>query len=177
MEEPGGAWRSEEEPGEGIPVVKTDKMNVLGSVLCADGTEDQAISHRISCAWGCYHKWSHVLESGAPLDVRLVFWTRTVLPSLLWGLQTTRSHTHNSSFLKLLTCQKQQVRKMMKVKRRVVSEGGPLEPWLEWHIRSHKLAGEHINRLGINVFDKPHDLKRTWAAHISRFGLVLAPPT
>ena len=59
----------------------------------------------------------------------------------------------------------------MKVKRKILSEGGPLEPWLEWHIRSHRLAGGHINRMGINVFDKLHALKEMWAGHISRFGL------
>jgi hypothetical protein len=156
---------------DGVLIPKSDRITCLGSVICGNVAEGPAFEHRISKAWSCYHKWSHMLESRVPLDKRLHFWSTTVLPSLVWGLQTTRSQDSTSPFQKLLTCQKLQIRRMMKCKRQKLSEKGPMEPWLDYHIRSHRNAQQVIDNSGINVHSKLHDLKRSWAGHVARFGM------
>ena len=106
-------------------------------------------------AWGCFHKSSHVLLSTASLKSRLLFWEKPVGVSLLW----------------LSTCQRQQVRRMLKTRRKPVSES-QLEPWLEWQIRSYKTAIHCIDKYNVNVYWKAQQLKRSWAGHIIRFGRV-----
>ena len=58
---------------------------------------------------------------------------------------------------------------MTKCKRRVTE--GVSEPWLDFHIRSLHSASEIINNIGLNVHSKLDELKASWAAHISRFGI------
>ena len=147
----------------------SDSIVVLGSVICANGDEAPAIRHRISAAWACFHKWSHILTSTAPLLNRLHFWDKTVGKSLIWGLQTLRSQEKSKTFRSLLTCQKQQVRKMMKVKRRV-QEDGSYEPWLDWHVRSFHAAGNAIRNAGLDLAEHFLCLRRSWAGHLCRLG-------
>jgi len=153
-----------------VKVCKSDAFVALGSVITADLKEGPAYMHRISQSWRCYQKWATVLASNAPLDVRLTFWSRTVLPSLLWGLQTTRAQKLDGAFKKLLSCQKYQVRRMLKCKRRPINEH-EMEPWLDYQIRSLRTASAVIERAQINVLTKLQDLKRSWAGHIARFGV------
>ena len=158
-----------------MQIPKSDSIVCLGSVISGN-LEGPAFQHRISQAWKCYHKWSHVLESRAPLSKRLQFWSATVLPSLTWGLQTTRGQYGTLPYHKLLTCQKLQVRKMMKVKRKRYGSDGTIEPWLDYHIRSHRHARSVIDNAGVNVHERLEELKNSWAGHVSRFGLSHKEP-
>ena len=54
-----------------VKIARADYFVCLGSVISRDLKEAPAFEHRISRAWSCYHKWSTVLESRAPLDARL----------------------------------------------------------------------------------------------------------
>ena len=153
----------------GVVIPPSSQITCLGSVLTGTLDEKPAFEHRIDRGWVCYHKWAHVLQSNAPLASRLQFWSKTVLPSLLWGLQTTRSQNKASAFHKLLFTQKLMIRKMMKSKRKIVD--GVQERWLDYHIRSLRATLDVIDRFGVNVHRKLHDLKTSWAGHISRFGV------
>ena len=111
-----------------------------------------------------------MLESSAPIRTRVFFWSRTVLPSLLWGLQTLRGQD-NKAFKRLSFCQSLQIRKMMKAKRRPIegSRSGRLEPWLDWHIRIVRTATSVARSLNLCVINKLSTLTQSWAAHIARF--------
>ena len=58
---------------------------------------------------------------------------------------------------------------MLKTKR-LVKPNRDYEPWLDWHIRSFRKAGQAVRDFDISVKDKLERLKRTWAGHIVRFG-------
>ena len=135
-----------------------------------DLREEPAVIHRVQAAWLCYHKWGHILESHASLGCRLHFWERTVLPSLLWGLQTTRAQNSKTILNRLRSCQACMVRKMLKIKR------FPNEAWLDWHKRSFRRVHELIQEHGISVTTKLEEAKRSWAGHCIRFGLADKPP-
>ena len=154
---------------EGVWIPKSDQITCLGSVISGSLNEKPAYEHRIAKGWKCYHKWSRVLESNAPLPSRLLFWAKTVLPSLLWGLQTTRSQNKASAYHKLLFAQKLQIRKMMGSKRKINDEGAA-EKWLDYHIRTLRKALDVINDAGLNIHCKLQNLKESWAGHIARFG-------
>ena len=99
---------------------------ILGSQLCSDQNELPTIEHRIRCAWSRYDKWEHILESTADMKLRAKSWSKTVLVSITWGLQTTRALNKVASS-KLLTCQKCMFRRMAKVKRRLLGDTDELE--------------------------------------------------
>ena len=82
-----------------VKVYKSDSFVALGSVITADLKEGPAYMHRISQSWRCYQKWATVLESNAPLDVRLTFWSRTVLPSLSRLLSVNYGYNNNNNNL------------------------------------------------------------------------------
>ena len=115
--------------------------------------------------WACYNKWAHILESKASVATRIAFWNRTVLHSLLWGLQTTRAQDKGQVLNRLLSCQKCMFRRMFK---RTRMSG---ESWLDWHKRSFRHAGDLIREHNANIVDKLHALKRSWAGHCVRFGM------
>ena len=66
--------------------------------------------------------------------------------------------------------QKLMFRKMLKTKR-LVTPNKEYEPWLSWHIRSFRKAGQAVRDLDVGITDKLESLKRSWAGHIVRFGL------
>ena len=151
-------------------IFKSSAIKVLGSMIREDLKEGMAFEHRIHCGWACYRRWSHILESSASIASRVVFWEKTVLHSLLWGLQTTRAQNIGCILERLLSCQKCMFRKMLKSKRR------PGETWLDWHKRSFRRVGEIMLEHNSNVLDKLHNLKQNWAGHCVRFGLRLKEP-
>ena len=152
---------------EGVAVDKCESLVILGSLVSCDSCENLVVEHRIECAWKCFYKWLHVLTSDATLECRIKFWALTVLRSLMWGLETIRpSHkTHQ----RLKTTQRLMIRKMLRIKRKPVNQTD-LEPWLEWQIRSMKLAGTIIKQHRINVADSIIDKRFNWAKHIARMG-------
>ena len=111
----------------GVSINCCNSFVCLGSVISVDLFETHAIKHRIDRAWSCFHKWDTILLSSAPLNTRLAFWSLTVLPSLLWGLETTWCQAHTRAFKKLASCQRLQVCKMLKFKRKPLGNG-TLEP-------------------------------------------------
>ena len=154
---------------QNVKIPRSDNIVVLGSTISGNMDESPAIEHRVTKAWACFHRWSHILLGTGSLGSRLRFWERTVGASLLWGVSTLRSHTANGVFSKLLTCQRQQVRRMTKIKRCPI---GPdqLEPWVQWQIRSYGIVMRIIDKYNINVFYKAQELKRRWAGHLIRYG-------
>ena len=154
----------------GVAIQSTNSFVCLGSVIAANLYETLAIEHRIQRAWACFHKWSKVLLSSAPLSSRLAFWSTTVLPSLTWALETTRDQTHTAAYQRLASCQRKQVVEMLKCKRKPISPGR-LEPWLDYRIRSLRTARLVIQRQQIDVLDFVFQKKTKWAQHVARFGL------
>ena len=104
-----------------------------------------------------------------PVKNRLAFWCSVVLPSLLWGLETTRDQTHTAAYEKLVSCQHDQVVKMLKCKRRSDPDGR-LEPWQDYRIRSLRIARDLVRKQQISVLDARFDKKSFWAAHVERRG-------
>ena len=122
----------------GLEIDKVRQLKVLGSIVTDDCFERQVVDHRISCAWSCYNKWKHVLESRASLDARLCFFNKTVAKSMLWCLETTR---YDGDLDSRLNCaHRRMVRRMMRLKRH------PNEKWLDWHKRSFSRAKQAVDR-------------------------------
>ena len=149
-----------------IPPV--DHFVALGSMICIDGNEGPALRHRTGRAWGVFHKWSHILTCRAPLDIRMKFWSRVVLPSMTWGVQTLREPTLVNSQAYCF-CQKLMVRKMMRTTRKC--HGKHSEDWLEWHKRSLSDAWVVAVRNKVGLAQVVRDLRENWAGHISRLGV------
>ena len=72
---------------KGVPIVQTEEINVLGSIISASGSERDAFDHRISCSWKCYHKWAHIFSSSADLTHKINFWYKTMFRSMTWAVQ------------------------------------------------------------------------------------------
>ena len=154
----------------GVLIPPCNQFVCLGSVISHDLYETHAFEHRIQRSWLCFHKWASVLMSEAPLVTRLEFWSRVVGPSLLWGLETTRDQSHTKAFKRLITCQRMQIVKMLKCKRRPVN-GQTLETWVEYRIRSFRTARKILQDNGLNVSETLMSKKLKWAGHLARFGL------
>ena len=69
-----------------VLIPSADHFVILGSLIFIDGNEGPALRHRSGKAWGVFHKWAHILTCKAPMDTRMKFWSRVVLPSLTWGI-------------------------------------------------------------------------------------------
>ena len=150
-----------------VLIPRTDSMTILGSVVCINGEEGPALRHRMLKAWGVFHKWSHILTCSAPLQARVLFWARVVLPSLTWGVQTLRAPTQtlNTAFA---FCQKLMFRKMMRQGRKC--HGGWVEPWLEWHKRTLGAAW-NVATKRVNVEHVIQSKSLSWAGHLARLGV------
>ena len=98
-----------------------------------------------------------------------------VCPSLLWGLETTRDQSHTKAYAKLASCQRMQIAKMLKSKRRPIDDNN-IEPWLDYHIRTLRVARDVINRAGVGVIQALRQRKLKWAGHIARFGTEYREP-
>ena len=154
-----------------IPV--SQEVTVLGSIIRVDGHEQPAFHHRIQKGWACFHKWEHILCSSAPLPARLRFWSKVCEPSLLWGLQTVRmQNTKGLSALQF--CQRMQIRKMLKLKRKPI--GGHLEEWLDWQKRTLSKAGQICREFRIDIRERFLSRRVTWAGHFARLGVLSHVP-
>ena len=160
---------------EGTKFFRSDSIVILGYVFRGDLQEEATIDHRIRSAWSCFNKWAHILQSEASMTCRIQFWAKTVLRSLLWGLQTTRALTKESS-TRLLACQKYMYRRMAKVKRRPIEGTAELEPWINFQIRSMQNAGKIIRDTRTSVLDELDKSKTSWASHVSRMGKAHRAP-
>lgn len=155
----------------GVPVQRVTELKVLGSLVCARGEERKTYEHRLKSAWACFWKWRHVLECSAPIGARLKFWMLTVGRSMLWGLSTTRADVYNAE--RLAITQRNMVRRMLRIKRRPVDTEPTLilEPWVEWQIRSLRHAANVITENNSSIIQHLVQERRSWAGHISRFGM------
>ena len=97
-------------------IKQSDAIIALGSLIKADSSEQDTVNHRVSAGWACYRRWASVLESPASISSRATLWTKTVLMSLTWGLQSLRGDNYVAE--KLDFVQAQMFRKMVKFKRR-----------------------------------------------------------
>ena len=59
----------------------------------------------------------------------------------------------------------------IKRKKSVGSRTGRLEPWVDWQVRSLRVAMQAIDQREINIMRKLDDLKHYWVAHICRMGM------
>ena len=154
-------------------IPSSDSLVVLGSVVCIDGSEKEAVRHRIGKAWGVFHKWEHILTSRAPITARLSFWARVIGPSLGWGLQTLREPCLvTKSTLK--ACQNMMIRKMLRIKRQ--RHGDIVEPWLGWQQRSLSQARSVALESGIEVLTNLEDTRSNWAGHLIRLDSATGHP-
>ena len=172
-------WAPEGDEGflmrSGAKIYRSGSVTILGSEFRADLQEEATVNHRIQCAWTCYNRWSHILQSNANMSCRIQFWAKTVLRSLLWGLQTTRALTREASS-RLLACQKYMFRRMAKVKRRPIEGTAELEPWLDFHIRSLRDAGKIIRDHNCSVLVELDKSKNSWLEHVLRMGTYHRDP-
>jgi len=159
----------------GVSILRSESIKILGSIFRADLQERAAVEHRIQAAWACYKKWSYILESSARLSCRVTLCVKTVLRSLLWGLQTTRALKKDAA-TKLLACQKYMIKRMMKVKRKPMAGTNRLEPWIDYNIRSMRNAGRIIDFYQVSVLHILDKTKREWSSHIARMGTEHRPP-
>ena len=157
-------------------IPRVSELKVLGSVITSRGDERRTYEQRISAAWGCYWRWSHVLECSATIQTRLRFWMLTVGRSLLYGLSSTRENSFNSERLDIV--QRNMIRRMMKLKRQVIAwvdsaEGSvPVyEQWVDWQIRSLRRARDEILKAGLKISCKLTQERTFWAGHVGRFDL------
>jgi hypothetical protein len=157
-----------------VLVPASQNMIILGSYVSLDIHETPAFKHRVGRAWACFHKWEHILCSTAPLAARVRFWSRVVLPSILWGLQTVRGE-NNEGVSALRFCQNLQLRKMMRLKRKPIGEH-TLEPWLDWQIRTLRQAAEIGRHYNVDVSNKFQELRISWAGHVARLGVLSLEP-
>jgi hypothetical protein len=161
---------------DGKRIYRSDEIKILGSIVTGCLDEMPTVKHRCGAAWACYRKWAHILENQiAPINLRIRFWAKTVLRSLLWGLETTRELTLEAQ-AKLRSCQKWMVRKMLRLKRRPNKVGVGLEPWLDYHIRALTTAGKIVSDLGVCVLDNLSSNKQKWVNHVLRMGTAGKPP-
>ena len=102
------------------------------------------------------------------ISKRILFWRKTVGASMLWGLESTRSHktTHKN----LIRTRRQQVVRMMGIKRRVF-EGGVVEDWIVWHKRRYREAKQVITSCDIDIIKILKARRISFAGHVIRFGL------
>ena len=142
---------------------RSEHLEVLGSLIRSDIKETDAFRHRISKAWGVYHKWQHILTCDCPLKPRVAFWQKVVAPSLLWGLQTCRD-PNSVSLGHLKACQHLMLRKMMRTHRR---KG---ELWLDWHIRTLSSARDLARFSNIGIEQQLLERREKWAGHLIRLG-------
>ena len=157
-----------------VLIPASDNLIVLGSMLTLTGHETQAFRHRVAQSWACFHKWQHVLCSRAPLAHRVSFWTKVVLPSLLWGLQTLRAH--NKEGIKAIQfCQSLQFRKMMRLKRLPLGDNA-IETWLDWQIRTIDKTREVAAHFHCEVAARFHEQRFNWANHVARLGIKSKQP-
>ena len=77
---------------------------------------------------------------------------------------------------KILSCQKWMLWKMLYIKWRPNCDGNGLEPWLDFHERSLRAAGNIMNDLMICAVQSLEDNKRKWIGHIVRMGSEEKPP-
>ena len=157
----------------GIVVRRVDKMNILGSIVCADATEGPAIEHRITQSWRCFHKWAHIFSSKATIESKLQFWKKTVFRSMTWGVETLRED--NTLVGKLATAHKFMVRKMLGLKRRPQLDDHEnvigVEKWLDYFKRSMSRAGSEIRKVNMEMQALINGERIRWASHLSRMGL------
>ena len=60
---------------------------------------------------------------------------------------------------------------MLGHKRRPIEGTDEVEPWLDWQIRTMRVAEQVANRFGINIEQKFHDLRKQWSEHVIRLGV------
>ena len=99
--------------------------------------------------------------------LRIQLGCKTVLRSVLWGLQTTRCQGHRAITQHLVTSQKNSIRKILRIKRRQV-HAGKLQSCLEWQICSLRRATKVTTEYDVDISQKLHSLKEAWAGHVAR---------
>ena len=144
-------------------------MEILGNIVTTCGSEVEAMNHRASKSFGVFWKWSKVLLCRqTDIAKRMIFWRKTVGASMLWGLESTRSH--NTTHKILIRAQRQQVVRMMGIKGRVF-EGGIVEDWIDWHRRRYREAKRVIASCDIDIITILKARRMSFAGHVIRFGL------
>ena len=80
-----------------VLIPRSDSLIILGCVVCIDWSEGPALRHRMHKAGDVLHRWSHILTCSVPLQSRVLFWAKVVLPSLTGGVRTLRAPTQANS--------------------------------------------------------------------------------
>ena len=153
---------------DGALVARVNQLTCLGSVIRTDMNEQPCVLHRTSKSWGTFHKWKDILLcQQVTIANRLAFWAKTVQPSLLWGLETTRLSKKCQDIMK--QTQRHMIIKLLRKKRR--KENDILEPWLDYHIRVSRDAKTLLVEFPQFDIVKQLQKKKTFAGHIFRFGM------
>ena len=149
--------------GRLIPRVSAkDSLNVLGTQISLSGDPNVEWAHRLSKTWKAYWANHQMLlnQNIAPLR-RVRLWYSCVAPVFLWGMATL---TCSDSMMRSAdVSQRQMVAKILRQRRR------PLEPWLEWFIRTRRFAGRFLKNFQFLKLSALANLRKlTWAGHLAR---------
>jgi len=143
-----------------------------------DIQESDAYHHRARKAWGTFFKWKDTLRcKSVDIGTRLDFWNKTVAASLTWGLETTRASCKCAQIA--VRTQRHMIACMLQRHRQPVDEmgnyspEGVLETFVQHKIRVNREIKTILSQVrpNLEVGKMIRNKKRSFAGHISRFGM------
>ena len=118
-------------------------------------------NHRISKTWAFWANSRLLMNEHVSLRRRLRVWSSCVASVFLWGLAAL---TLTLTMMRTIDiCQREMVAKIMRRRRR------PAELWLQWHVRTRRLAGRFLAEcqiLPLSILSLKRKL--SWAGHLAR---------
>ena len=144
----------------------TSSTMYLGRLFSFEQTHDREIRNRITKAWAKFSVFrSELTDRHYNLAERVKLFKSTVQPTLLYGCACWTMTRDRESTIRALQ------RKMMRSiigTRRVVGEQG-LESWVEWVVRSTRIAEQTMVDLGVaDWVEEVHRRRFRWAGRASR---------
>ena len=135
---------------------------VLGTLVTMSSDPTPEWNHRVSKTWRAF--WANsrlLLNERVSSRRRIRVWSSCVASVFLWGLAAL---TLTLSMMRTIDiCQREMVAKIMRRRRR------PAESWLDWHVRTRRLAGKFLAEcqvLPLSILALKRKL--SWAGHLAR---------
>ena len=152
--------------GTVIPYIPfKDPFPFLGYSHALDGRSKEAMSVRLAAAWRGFFSRMDVWKSKAPLNSKLAVLQQTVEQVALFGSEVWTPSCRDRAVLN--TTLLRMIRKIMRRGRRPLAEGY-LEPWVEWWIRTGRLARKSWIDAGFKMWSTAAARRKwLWAFKIS----------
>ena len=138
----------------------------LGRLFSFEQTHDREIKNRITKAWAKFAVFrSELTDRHYNLAKRLKLFQSTVQPTLLYGCACWTMTRDRES--KIRTVQRKMLRAIIGTKRIAGKQG--LETWVEWVVRSTRIAEQTMVDLGVpDWVEEVHRRRFRWAGRTSR---------